>query len=115
MCIQHLRSGPGSICSNFGDICTVLKKKVRQDYIQQICYQKGAAKTLKQVAVINCKSFYYFEFQHVYFRNVFYNGRFIINTVYMYPTICLNIEYIYLILKMKQEALFVILEYKFLF
>lgn len=43
----------------------VKKKKVRQDYIEQICHQKGAAKTLKQVAVINCKSFYYFEFQHV--------------------------------------------------
>lgn len=102
---------PWFICSSFGEyLYCVKKKKKRQDYIQQICHQKGAAKTLKQVAVINCKSFYYFEFQHVYFRNVFYNGRFIINTVYMYPTICLNIEHIYLILKMKPEALFVILE-----
>lgn len=29
------------------------EKKVRQDYIEQICHQKGAAKTLKQVAAIN--------------------------------------------------------------
>ena len=65
---------PWFICSYFGEHLYCVKKKkmhavkkkiVRQDYIEQICHQKGAAKTLKQVAVINCKSFYYFEFQHV--------------------------------------------------
>lgn len=53
------------LCLKKKKMHAVKKKKVRQDYIEQICHQKGAAKTLKQVAVINCKSFYYFEFQHV--------------------------------------------------
>lgn len=69
---------------------------------------KGAAKTLKQVAAINYTSIFTILNSNMFRRsmNVFYNGRFIINTTYMYPAICLNIEYaVYLILKMKPEAL----------